>query len=85
MSPVKDQGNCGSCWAFSTTGAIEAGYTKQTGKMISLSEQQLIDCSRDFGNFGCNGGFMSTSILYVMQNDGITTEQAYPYETRVII
>ncbi|KAK8503167.1 hypothetical protein V6N13_025922 [Hibiscus sabdariffa] len=54
VSPVKDQGNCGSCWTFSTTGALEAAYHQAFGKGISLSEQQLVDCAGAFNNFGCN-------------------------------
>ncbi|KAH0453777.1 hypothetical protein IEQ34_018101 [Dendrobium chrysotoxum] len=79
VSPVKNQGNCGSCWAFSATGAIEAAYTQLTGKAISLSEQQLIDCSLKYNNFGCAGGYPSQAFQYIKDNGGIEAEKTYPY------
>lgn len=59
VSPVKDQGVCGSCWTFSTTGALEAAWTQKTGASVSLSEQQLVDCAGEFNNYGCMGGLPS--------------------------
>ena len=79
VSPVKDQGSCGSCWTFSTTGALEAAYAQAFGKGISLSEQQLVDCARAFNNYGCNGGLPSQAFEYIKYNGGLETEAAYPY------
>lgn len=78
VSRVKNQASCGSCWAFSATGVLES-YSLVTKKQsVDLSEQQLVDCSRPQGNQGCNGGWPSNALKYVIAN-GITTESAYPY------
>ncbi|KAM1054351.1 hypothetical protein ACFX2I_001706 [Malus domestica] len=79
VTPVKDQGHRGSCWTFSTTGALEAAYVQTFGKQISLSEQQLVDCAGDFNNNGCNGGLPSQAFEYIKYNGGLDTEAAYPY------
>lgn len=79
VTPPKNQGSCGSCWAFSTTGALESALALKTGKLTSLSEQQLVDCSTQ--NNGCNGGLMPAADMYIYQY-GIQSEESYPYTAK---
>ena len=79
VTPVKNQGQCGSCWAFSTTGAVEGAMFLSTGKLTSFSEQQLVDCSKQ--NMGCNGGPMDYAFQYIETNP-LMTESDYPYHAR---
>jgi len=79
LTPIKDQGQCGSCWSFSTTGSTEAAHYLATGKLVSLSEQNLMDCSYTHGNLACEGGLMTSAFDYIIKNKGIDTEESYPY------
>merc|ERR1711934_9231 len=79
VSPVKDQGSCGSCWTFSTVGCMESSHLIKYGSLATYSEQQLVDCAGAFENYGCNGGLPSQAFEYIMYNGGIESEDSYPY------
>ena len=88
VTPVKNQGHCGGCWAFSTTGSVEGAW-KIAGNDLPItgcgptgcgfSEEQLMDCSKKFGNKGCEGGIMEAAFRYIISNKGLNTETAYPF------
>ncbi len=86
VTPVKDQGQCGSCWSFSNTGALEGAYYIKYGDLISFSEQELVDCSnfKNGGpNMGCNGGQISQTMDWIGKNGGLCLESDYPYTSGV--
>jgi len=81
VTPVKNQGGCGSCWAFSTTGGLESRFAIANGQseLRQLSEEELVECADSYGNAGCNGGLMSFGIEYARDNNGLALETEYTY------
>lgn len=80
VTPIKDQGECGCCWAFSAVAAMEGVTQLKTGKLISLSEQELVDCDTSGEDQGCGGGLMDSAFEFIIGNGGLTTEANYPYK-----
>ena len=81
ISPVKNQGQCGSCWACSAVATLESFSLMTKSTKVTLSEQQLVDCSKKYGNLGCNGGFNYQGLAYV-KDHGIATDASYPYTAK---
>jgi hypothetical protein len=79
LNAIKDQGQCGSCWAFSAVGAIEGVHSVLKGNLYNVAEQELVDCSTSYGNYGCSGGLMDYAFQYVIDKKGLATQSDYPY------
>ncbi|KAL8151148.1 hypothetical protein V2J09_020956 [Rumex salicifolius] len=79
VTPIKNQGSCGCCWAFSAVAAVEGLTHIKSGQLVSLSEQELVDCDTSMGDEGCDGGLMDTAFTFIHNNGGLATESAYPY------
>jgi hypothetical protein len=79
LNAIKDQGQCGSCWAFSAVGALEGVHSVLKGNLYNLAEQELVDCSGSFGNQGCNGGLMDSAFEYIISVGGLAVQTDYPY------
>ncbi|KAK4347225.1 hypothetical protein RND71_033564 [Anisodus tanguticus] len=78
VTQVKNQDQCGCCWAFSAVGALEGAYKIATGQLVELSEQELLDCTTK--SYGCGGGYMTDAFEFIIENGGISTESDYPYQ-----
>ena len=82
VTSVKDQGKCGSCWAFAAVGTVESSWFIEKGELITLSEQHLVDCSEPQGNRGCSGGLVTKAYKYIIANKGLAKDKNYPYKTK---
>lgn len=83
VTPIKDQGDCGSCYTFVATATIEGAMVLQGSPLVSLSESQLLDCTKPYGNQGCNGGLMDNCYKYAVAKGGVCSEEEYPYKPKV--
>lgn len=83
VNPVKNQGSCGSCWAFSAVANMEAAWFRKTGDLLTLSEQQLVSCDKGGDDNGCNGGGPDTAFGWVIKYGGMASEAGYPYTGKV--
>ena len=82
MNPVRDQGQCGSCWSFAAIATLEGRYAIKKGSKVQLSEQQLVDCASSVGCQGCNGGWSSRALQWIQSNGGSASRASYPYTAR---
>jgi len=82
VNPVQNQGQCGSCYSFSAVASVEGAWAIKKGQLLKLSEQQIVDCSRSFGNEGCNGGLEQSVFKYIISNKGLVASSQYPYTGR---
>merc|ERR1712002_91366 len=82
VTPIKNQGQCGSCYSFSATGALEGAVFRKTQRLPSLSKSQIVDCSGRYGNYGCRGGWYQNAWKYLRDCGGSESESYYPYVAR---